>query len=194
MARCAERDVTNYNGPPLEAYSRVTNPERFAPLHKMARELFDELESTYAVTRDADVSHFSRLRPDQHVSSPVCLTPVNPLCAPLRVAFTTFPGLILSFGWNVVNALPGCGCDACAETFEGETEKFREFVKSVVAGDFEEVVDIPFFGNATHTWSISNPLGMHRSAKSIIIKSEARALIKRTGTRSRRWAAWQLRA
>ena len=31
-------------GPPLEAYSRVTNPERFASLHDTAAEMLDRLE------------------------------------------------------------------------------------------------------------------------------------------------------
>ena len=38
-------------GPPEEAYSRVTNPERFQPLHDAALELLDRLEREFAVER-----------------------------------------------------------------------------------------------------------------------------------------------
>ena len=45
-------------GPPAEAYSRVTNPERFQPLRGAATELLDRLEREFAVERlegpDAD--------------------------------------------------------------------------------------------------------------------------------------------
>ena len=39
-------------GPPLEAYSRVTNPERFACLHNTAAELLDRLEREFAAERE----------------------------------------------------------------------------------------------------------------------------------------------
>jgi hypothetical protein len=38
-------------GPPHEAYSRVTNPERFAPLHELAVETLTQLESKFDVMR-----------------------------------------------------------------------------------------------------------------------------------------------
>ena len=52
------RDRWGPEGPPKEAYSRVTNPERFLPLHAAAMELLDRLEREFAVDRleghDAD--------------------------------------------------------------------------------------------------------------------------------------------
>ena len=39
------------DGPPEEAYSRVTNPGRFQPLHDAATELLDRLEREFAVER-----------------------------------------------------------------------------------------------------------------------------------------------
>jgi hypothetical protein len=38
-------------GPPEEAYSRVTDAGRFAPLHDAATEMFDRLEAEYEVER-----------------------------------------------------------------------------------------------------------------------------------------------
>ena len=37
-------DRWGIDGPPEEAYSRLTNPERFQPLHDVAMELLDRLE------------------------------------------------------------------------------------------------------------------------------------------------------
>ena len=52
------RDKWGIEGAPKEAYSRVTNPERFQPLHDAATELLDRLEREFAVERlegrDAD--------------------------------------------------------------------------------------------------------------------------------------------
>jgi hypothetical protein len=36
-------------GPPPEAYSRVTNPERFQPLHALALQLIDRVEASFKV-------------------------------------------------------------------------------------------------------------------------------------------------
>jgi hypothetical protein len=38
--------------PPEEAYSRVTNPERFRPLHGSAERLLGRLEATFDVERE----------------------------------------------------------------------------------------------------------------------------------------------
>ena len=85
-------------GPPEEAYSRVTNPERFQPLHAAATELLDRLEREFAVERleghdaDDELGRESLARP------PIRLVPHDPQAAPIVVAFTEFPGLYLRFG------------------------------------------------------------------------------------------------
>jgi uncharacterized protein DUF6226 len=38
-------------GPPLEAYSRVTNPERFRPLHGVALTLLEQLHASFNAER-----------------------------------------------------------------------------------------------------------------------------------------------
>ena len=40
-------DRWGIEGPPDEAYSQVTNPERFQPLHAAATELLDRLEREF---------------------------------------------------------------------------------------------------------------------------------------------------
>ena len=44
-------DRWGIEGPPEEVYSRVTNPERFQPLHAAATELLDRLEREFGVER-----------------------------------------------------------------------------------------------------------------------------------------------
>ena len=43
-------DKWGIEGPPKEAYSRVTNPERFQPLHGATTELLDRLEREFNST------------------------------------------------------------------------------------------------------------------------------------------------
>ena len=91
-------DRWGIEGPPEEAYSRVTDPERFQPLHAAATELLDRLEREFAVERleghDAD-DELGRLR---LARPPIRLVPQDPQAAPILVAFTDFPGLYLRFG------------------------------------------------------------------------------------------------
>jgi hypothetical protein len=62
-------DRWGIDDPPPEAYSRVTNPERFAPLHRFAERLLDSLETDFDVTRaegyglDAELEEVARHNP-----------------------------------------------------------------------------------------------------------------------------------
>ena len=91
-------DSWGTDGPPEEAYSRVTNPERFQPLHDAAMELLDRLEREFAVERlegpdaDDELGRMSLARPA------IRLAPNDPQAAPIVVAFTEFPGLHVRFG------------------------------------------------------------------------------------------------
>ena len=113
-------------GPPDEAYSRVTNPERFQPLHAAATELLDRLEREFAVERsevhDAD-DELARIR---LAGTPVRLVPHDPQAAPILVAFTDFPGLHLRFGSWRTEPFPNCGCDACDEMPDGSDRAYGQ--------------------------------------------------------------------
>ena len=130
-------------GPPEEAYSRVTNPERFQPLHAAATELLDRLEREFAVERleghdaDDELGRESLARP------PIRLVPHDPQAAPIVVAFTEFPGLNLRFGSWRTEPLPHCGCDACDETADGLIEEMTRMVEAVVSGGFREAMRVP---------------------------------------------------
>ena len=139
-------DRWGINKPPEEAYSRVTNPERFLPLHAAATELVDRMEREYAVERLA--GHDSgdepgRVRLARSPIRLVRLVPHDPQAAPIKVAHTDFPGLHLWFGSWRTEPFPGCGCDACDESAGREIEKMIRMVEAVVSGGFHEAMRVP---------------------------------------------------
>src|SRR5687767_11055647 len=107
--------------PPTDAYSRVTNPERFLPLHGFARELLDRLSAEFDVDRvdapgvDPELEQVGTL-------GVVRLVPRTQNAASLTIGFTMFPGLLVRFGRWHTRPFPACGCDACDETVERESE------------------------------------------------------------------------
>ena len=147
------------------AYSRVTNPERFRPLHPAMLEIVRRLENQFEVDRtegyglDEELErslHRARLdlaRPD------VRLIPSDSDAAPIVVAFSTFPGLRVRFGRWYIEPFPDCGCDACDESAEGEIERLNYMIDDVTAGRFREAIEIPaisFMGSGwreTRFWS-----------------------------------------
>ena len=135
------------------AYSRVTNPGRFLPLHTAMLEIISQLENDFEVERtegyglDEDLERGPALaRPD------VKLTPADPDAAPIVMAFTAFPGLRVRFGRWYVEPFPDCGCDACDESAEGEIERLNEMVDDVTAGRFREAIEIPLISFMRSGW------------------------------------------
>ena len=96
-------------GPPLEAYSRVTNPERFEPLVPAILSIANQLDETYDVERveklgidpEIERSPFDAQRPT------IRLTPRNRRAAPVTIAFSSFLGIHARFGRWTTNAYPG---------------------------------------------------------------------------------------
>ena len=124
-------------GPPEEAYGRVTNPERFLPLHGDAIEMIErqfDVERVEGYGLDEELEYRGLLR------ASINLRPSDPEAAPIMVAFTDFPGLHVRFGKWYREPFPSCGCDACAEDVEGEMERVAQLVESVTAGGFREAV------------------------------------------------------
>jgi len=130
--------------PPEEAYGRLTNLERFRPLHPAILEIIGQLEEQFEVdrvegygldkglVRSLGGADFDLARPD------IKLTPSSSDAAPIVVAFTTFPGLYVRFGRWYTEAFPSCGCDACDESADEEIERLNEIVDDVTAGGFRE--------------------------------------------------------
>ncbi len=141
-------------GPPLEAYSRVTNPERFEPLVPAILSIANQLDETY------DVERVEKLGIDQEIErSPfdaqrptIRLTPRNRRAAPITIAFSSFPGIHARFGkWTTVT-YPGCGCDACDETADSEIERLNDMIHNVTRGRFREAMGEPRIPRQSRKW------------------------------------------
>ena len=137
-------------GPPDEAYSRVTEPERFWPLHEWTLEVVDRLLTEYDATleeskgMDPELERFTLARPTMK------LTPRQDSCAPITIAFDDFPGIEVRVGRWVTDRFPSCGCDACDEMPDGEFERLTELFDDVVAGRFRESMRLQTGGDG---WS-----------------------------------------
>ena len=135
------------------AYSRVTNPERFRPLHTAMLAIIDRLESDFEVERAEGFSLDEKLARGLDLArADVRLTPKDPDAAPISVVFTAFPGLRIRFGRRYVEPFPVCGCDACDESAEGEIERLNDMVDDVTAGRFREAIEIPPFSFRGAVW------------------------------------------
>ena len=178
-------------GPSPESYSRVTHAARFEGLHRVALERMKQLESQFSVRRiepyvqDSDLVHAQSARPTLR------LEPTDSAAAPITVAFTTFPGILVRAGRWTMHAFPSCGCDACAETMEGEGQRFLEVVDNVVAGRFRESISIPWLRAAKQEWQLWSPHGSSGGGRSLE-RRRARELVG-GGTRSIDWKAWPSR-
>ena len=140
-------------GPSEEAYSSVTNTERFRPLHQMALELFIRLEAEFDVDRiegyglDSEIENrFELARP------PVRLTPRGGSRGPITIVFTAFPGIVVRVGRWHTDWFPNCGCNACDETAAGEVERLNEVLDDVTAGRFGEAIEIPWSSFMRSGW------------------------------------------
>lgn len=179
-----------WNGdPPAEAYGRITDPGRFAALHVAARDLLDELEARFDVTREISSE------PDRHGSEPapvVRLVPADPAASPLAIVFDAFPGLTVRMGrgddWS---HLPYCGCDACDETIEWCTEQLRDHVEALTAGTFGERL------TRDHGWWherwYRTSGGHARSRGKIIGRDRVAALRAALPEGELRWVPWPAR-
>ena len=179
------------------AYSRVTNPERFRPLHTAMLAIIDRFESDFEVERAEGFSFDEKLARGLDLArADVRLTPKDPDAAPISVVFTAFPGLRIRFGRWYIEPFPVCGCDACDESAEGEIERLSDMVDDVTAGRFREAIEIPlisFMGAGwveTRFWS---PDGRRRRHRSRVDRRRGREM---SGGRRRldlNWKPWPRR-
>ncbi|HWD72950.1 MAG TPA: DUF6226 family protein [Actinomycetota bacterium] len=180
-------------GPPPEAYSRVTDPERFQPLHSFAEGLAARLEAGFDVERtegyglDAELERMGTTRPT------IRLTPRSPRTAPVVFAFTPFPGVVTRSGRWQVDPFPSCGCDACDEDAEDEIERLAWLVDQVTAGRFREAIELPAVGAAwqrVELWSLD---GSRRGSGSRLERAEARRRLSGMDQVPFDWEAWPAR-
>ena len=138
-------------GPPEEAYGRVTNPQRFGPLHEAALEMVARLEGEFEAELAEGYGLDEDLESKRGLARPsVRLSPVDPEAAPITVVFTDFPGLFVRYGRWAEGLFPVCGCDACSETAESGIESLTEKVDLVTANGFREIVQAPWMPFGGH--------------------------------------------
>jgi len=178
-------------GPSPDSYSRVTDAARFLGLHRIALERIQQLESRFRARRTEPYDQDPDLSQAPSARATVRLEPTDASAAPITVAFTTFPGILVRAGQWTMQAFPACGCDACAETMDGESQRFLELIDAVVAGRFRESITIPWFGAAKQEWRLWSPHGSSGGGGSLE-RSRARELVN-GGARSRDWKPWPSR-
>ena len=186
----------DWHEPPPEAYSRVTNAERFRPVHGHALDVLARLQSAYDVTASATFDLLPGvMQPFEHARPPVTLTPAVP-AAPLSVAFTAFPSLLVRAGRWYGTSFPACGCDACDGGASDEVWRFDELVGHVVAGHFREEIRLPLLGEARLSYAFGPRAGIdraHAEGWGVIPRDRARTLVGR-GPRRIAWQPWPRRA
>jgi Family of unknown function (DUF6226) len=179
-------------GPPPEAYSRVTNPERFRPLHDFAITLVTQLCAAFDVEQIGGDGFDGELEVGDLARPGIRLAPRDPRAAPLAFTFTTFPGLKVRAGRWCTAAFPACGCDACDEAADDEALRLREMIDALVAGRFREAVALPSAGDAWQEWEFWSPL--RRFSGRLQIDHElGRAMVTEIEGFSIQWAPWRPR-
>jgi hypothetical protein len=177
-------------GPPAEAYSRVTNPERFLPLHNVALMLLEQLQASFKVERFEGYGLDSELEVGDLALPSVRLVPRDQKAAPLAIAFTTFPGLRVRLGRWLTDGFPACGCDACDETADEEATRLAKLVDDLTAGRFRESASLSLAGDGWQEcehWS----LGGHRySSRSLLDRARVREMLAGRESLSIGWGPW----
>jgi hypothetical protein len=164
------------DGPPAEAYSRVTDPERFAPVVEAADALVAELAAAYDVVVEP-VTMPDTLRA-------VLLTPAAG--APMSIGVTDFPSLRVRCGvWHDGGGFPQCGCDACDETAESAIDALRDWAGEVVDGAFTETLS-RWPRRLSHT-------GRTSSGWQALDRAQLASLAALSPPGTRRWDPWPRR-
>lgn len=143
--------------------------ERFRSLHDAAAALLDAMETEYRVSRRAPAGlprRIAELWPDAEAST------LEPLGggAPVTVATTPFPGVIITFGHNGRATFPRWGCSECDEDPNEEATRLADTVRDIAAGGLTEarrrrLLRIDFYDcriarrDGSGEWRSSGPLG-----------------------------------
>ena len=137
-------DTWGTDGPPPEAYSRVTRDLALltAAFAAYLDELPDELTPRYDCSvRDLSERETGRLRkPGLNLDAGYAVEPSGPDSATLLVGRSSFEGgasAVLGFGIAALALVPDCFCDACDEDGASLIAQAQEFVESAVLGCVE---------------------------------------------------------
>ena len=174
-----------WEGPPPEAYGRVTNPERFRPLHAAGRSLLATLEDQFVVARSSISAS-----PEHPDATAVKLTPVDPAAAPLTMSFTAFPGLKIRIGTTVSMALPTCGCDACDEDVEECLQHLTPWITALTTGSITERLS----RRGPRSWWHEVSTGSQGSTSGTLVEGQhSKQLRKALPTGEQHWTPWPAR-
>jgi hypothetical protein len=99
-------DRWGLDGPPPEAYSRVTNPERFRPPHGFAERLLKSIETDFDVAHEQGYGLDPELQRNDTARPTVRLVPRSADAEALTIAFTSFPGVLVLLGHWFVEPIP----------------------------------------------------------------------------------------
>lgn len=184
-------------GPPLEAYERSTNAERFRPLHSFALETVGRLKDDFSVENsEGDGLDLELERGLEPVRPSVRLSPVDTGAAPITVVFSAFPGLHVRFGWWHTKPFPICGCDACDESAEWEIEQFRKMIEDLTSGRFQEAVRrplIPFIGESWREATFWSSRGSTSTTRTYLDRGVSRGILDKHRLLELNWKPWRRR-
>ena len=177
-------------GPPEDAYSRVTDQERFLPMHDWALEAVARLEQGYEVTREEGEGMDAELETRALSRPTIKLTPLQGACAPITIVFNDLPGLAVRVGRWGTDWFPSCGCDACDEMPDEEFERFGKLLDDAVAGRFRESMSL---GPDGEGWSRNehwSARGFESSGGSRLSKEEAAKILNGEEEVVVAWLPW----
>jgi hypothetical protein len=199
---CAWEERTAELGPPDFG---PPGAERFRPLHAHALRLLARLENAYEVTRSDTFPSSpgalflaNTLEELRAVSAlpPVLLTPRLPDAAPLAIAFTAPPGLVVRCGrWHEATFGAAFCADDMWATPTSEAERLDDLVGKVIDGLFAEAVRLPPVGSARVSAAFGDGTarqGLGGEGWNKIPRAHARVLIG-AGPRAVRWRPWPRR-
>jgi hypothetical protein len=89
-------------------------------------------------------------------------------------------------------ALPACGCDACDETIESETERFKSMIEDLIAGRFREAIVMPAVGPWTE-WEFWKSATVRSAQRSQLDPAYAQKLRTASDQASYEWKPWTRR-
>lgn len=116
--------------PEDDAYGRVTDPERYLPLHGVADAIIEQLVNEYDVSVERGGSEL-----DADLASEADrLVRLSADAATLTIAWTSFPGVIIRVGAGQREGFPRCGCDACDEPVDELIDELRHRLREAAVG------------------------------------------------------------
>ena len=174
-----------------EECTRVTDPQRYGVLHAAAESLLEELTEYYTVERRETKEPLTP-GSDELLVRTVRLIPRTPAAAPLSVAFTDFPSVILRLGRWYQQSLPSCGCDACDEEPAALVAELRVQAAALVEGGLWEHVR----RRLTTSWLEARLIGpdFQASQQAPLDAGAARAARREGFAAAVQWAPWPRRA